>query len=603
MDKNTLIELNGYIFRILLFRDNKIYVINCSKMIMPEAINKELLNNISIVSEEKLHSTTGFKPPLFEELNDNEKNIIHSRFALIMPLIAFIDDDILRSKMIEAISKKENVSKNTIRRYLIKYLVYNTKTALINIRKQKYLTQDEKNFRWALNKYFYTGLKRPLSYAYRMMLKQKYLDTEGNFIKGYPKYHKFRYFYSKYNKKSKEYITRDGLGDYNRNNRPLLGTIYELAPCIGTAMLDSTVCDIYLVDDAKNVIGRPILTAAVDAYSGLCLGYSIGFEGGVYSLENLMQNIIEDKVEHCQRFGIRIKQEEWNVDLLPLIMISDKGREYIGNTFNQISELGIKLIDLPPYRPELKSRVEKFFDIVQSLFKENIYRMGLIYPDFQERGGKDYRKDACLTLRDFNKIILHSIVTYNNSTIIDIPYDEEMIKGGIYPFPSTLWNSQKEIFKDNFIKIDSNLLSLTLLPRGDGRFTKKGLIFNKIRYRNDLFKEEFLIGGDISVSYNPDDASYVFVRRDGKFHKFELVSSVYKNLSFDEIDKLLCEQGKIVNEAKEIALLEKLKLSNQIELVTSQVDISGKANIRDIKITRKKEQRKNHKRVIEGGDN
>ena len=48
MDKNTLVELNGSIYRILLFRDNKIYVINCSKMIMPEAINKELLDKVGM---------------------------------------------------------------------------------------------------------------------------------------------------------------------------------------------------------------------------------------------------------------------------------------------------------------------------------------------------------------------------------------------------------------------------------------------------------------------------------------------------------------------------------------------------------------------------
>ena len=69
-----------------------------------------------------------------------------------------------------------------------------------------------------------------------------------------------------------------------------------------------------------------------------------------------------------------------------------------------------------------------------------------------------------------------------------------MIKDNISPFPATLWNHQKEKYKDNFIEIDSNLLTLTLLPRSIGRFTNKGLIFNKLRYRNDLFKEEYLNG-------------------------------------------------------------------------------------------------------------
>lgn len=48
-------------------------------------------------------------------------------------------------------------------------------------------------------------------------------------------------------------------------------------------MLDGTVCDIYLVDDAGHLVGRPILLACVDAYTSFCYGYSLLWEGGVYS--------------------------------------------------------------------------------------------------------------------------------------------------------------------------------------------------------------------------------------------------------------------------------------------------------------------------------
>lgn len=61
---------------------------------------------------------------------------------------------------------------------------------------------------------------------------------------------------------------------YQRNNRPLTGDgIQAFAPAIGVGMLDATVCDIYLINDAGNLVGRPILTACIDAYSGLCCGY------------------------------------------------------------------------------------------------------------------------------------------------------------------------------------------------------------------------------------------------------------------------------------------------------------------------------------------
>ena len=67
-------------------------------------------------------------------------------------------------------------------------------------------------------------------------------------------------------------ISRDGLTAYQRNNRPLLGDgVQEFAPAIGTAMLDSTVCDIYLIDEKGEIAGRPVLTAACDANTSMCL--------------------------------------------------------------------------------------------------------------------------------------------------------------------------------------------------------------------------------------------------------------------------------------------------------------------------------------------
>ena len=48
--------------------------------------------------------------------------------------------------------------------------------------KEKELTQDEKNMRWALNKYYYTKAKQSISTAYTLMLKEKYCDGEGRLL-------------------------------------------------------------------------------------------------------------------------------------------------------------------------------------------------------------------------------------------------------------------------------------------------------------------------------------------------------------------------------------------------------------------------------------
>lgn len=115
------------------------------------------------------------------------------------------------------------------------------------------------------------------------MLKEKYTDGEGKLLNSYPKYYQFRYFYSKTRKMQTYYISRDGVKDYQRNHRPLVGNgVQEFANMAGYEMLDATVCDIYLVNEAKQIVGRPVLTFCVDCFSGLIMGYSLKWEGGIY---------------------------------------------------------------------------------------------------------------------------------------------------------------------------------------------------------------------------------------------------------------------------------------------------------------------------------
>ena len=60
------------------------------------------------------------------------------------------------------------------------------------------------------------------------------------------------------------------------------------------------VCDIYLIDETNSLVGRPILTVCIDAYSRFCYGYALTWEGGIYSLKVLMQNMVSNKKKHCE---------------------------------------------------------------------------------------------------------------------------------------------------------------------------------------------------------------------------------------------------------------------------------------------------------------
>ena len=168
--------------------------------------------------------------------------------------------------MIDFLSAQQ--SKQTIRKYLCLYLDYQNIAALAPAPKvEKELTQDEKNMRWALNKFFYSKHKNSLNTAYTFMLKEKYCTADGQLVEKYPSFDQFRYFYRKTKSMQKYYISRDGIKDYQRNNRPLLGDgVQQFAPAVGTGMLDSTICDIYLVPEPEPVLEIPAEAYIPDAY-------------------------------------------------------------------------------------------------------------------------------------------------------------------------------------------------------------------------------------------------------------------------------------------------------------------------------------------------
>lgn len=412
MKNNYLLKNTDSIIRILDQQDDNVLIIDCIKRAMPVWINKSNIQSFHQCSEEELLNETNIKIYDMDSLSPTERRTVHERFSLIANVLPFISDQQKRSKMIAIISEERKISKQTIRFYLCLYLAYQdiTVLALKKIEREKDLSKDEKNMRWSLNKFYYTKDKNSLQTAYTMMLKNKYCDNQGNLFPEHSTFNQFRYFYRKTKKLQTYYISRNGLKDYQRNNRPLTGDcIQQFAPNVGTGMLDATVCDIYLVNDSGKLIGRPILTVCIDAYSSLCCGYALTLEGGLYSLRSLMLNTISDKVTLCKEFGIQIKKNEWNSNQIPGVLITDRGMEYQSETFEQLSELGITVVNLPPYRPELKGSVEKFFDIIQSYYKKHLKGKGVINPDFMTRGSHDYRKDACLTIREFEKIILQCI--------------------------------------------------------------------------------------------------------------------------------------------------------------------------------------------------
>ena len=580
-----LFRHNSQVHRLLDIKGNKVLIINCEKVSMPFWTDSSSLDR-DVIEECFLSFDC------IDSLSPENKKIAQFRYTIISPILPFVSDDYMRSLLINQISNTQGISKQTIRKYLCMYLVYQNVSSLAPKEKsKKLLSQDEKNFRWALNKYYYSYLKHTVKGTYLLMLKDKYTDKSGNLTDGYPPFHRFRYFYTKTKNEQNRIISREGLSKYKRNYRPLVnGGVNVFANSIGVGMFDSTILDIYLVNEAKELVGRPYLTACVDAYSGLCCGYALTWEGGVYSIKCLLFNIIADKVAWCKQFGIDITKDDWNCTMLPATFMTDKGREYTSYALEQITDLGVNIVNLPPYRPDLKSCVEQFFNVIQNLYKPHLKGKGVIEPDYQERGAIDYRKTASLTLKQLETIILKCIVYYNTERIVErISYGADTI---VKPYANEIWNDSMDKPGANLIEVDKELLTLTLLPRAKATFTRKGLLFRKLHYFTDGFTNEYLNGGSVDIAYNPDSVSNIWLLKDGRYIKFSLIDNL-EDMSFDFVSKALNEKEQYLKTFESNEIKARISLIADIETISNlgSQTITTKA----VRKTRSKEKQKERK--------
>ena len=596
---NTLWEKSGTIYRVLENdENNSLLVIDCIRQCNPMFVLKKQFEGAKQITEAELQARA--KINLRTDLNEKELAETNKRYMLISGIIPVIGDSQERCSMLRQIAKLNGYSIRGLKKWLYRYLAFQDKAILAPKKaQQKELTPDQKNFRWALNKFFYTRHGKSLTDTYYSLIRERYCESNGTIKTDRPSIHQFRYFFYKNRKIQTELISRSGLKDYQMNHRPLLGNgVQEFAPCIGTGMLDSTICDIYLCNSQGIVVGRPILTACIDGYSGLCCGYYLGWEGGMYSVRELILNIIADKTKLCKSFGIEIKDEDWPCKELPSIMVTDRGSEYASFNFEQLAELGVTIINLPPFRPELKGRVEKFFDLIQNAYKPYLKGKGVIESDFQKRGGHDYRKDACISLHDFETIIIHAIIFHNTKRVLkNFPYTAQMLDEKTPPYSASIWEFQKKHGLGNLIFASPETITALLLPRTTGNFTRKGLIVNGLRYGSDGFAERFLKGNKVKVAFNPDNVTYVYLV-DENFKRFELIDTQFDGAKLDSVNQTKTAQKEHIKHFYEDSMQGRIDLISHIQTIVEQGAITPKKSLKAIGENRRIEKYETHKDFI-----
>ena len=99
-------------------------------------------------------------------------------------------------------------------------------------------------------------------------------------------------------------------------------------------------------------------------------------------------------------------------------------------------------------------------------------------------------------------------------------YTEDIIKNNIDPYANKIFEYNRLLPGANLIPVTLKQIMFTLLPRTTGVFSRFGLKVNKMRYKNENYVEKYLVGGEVTVAYNPDNVSYVWLIENGCYIHF-----------------------------------------------------------------------------------
>ena len=142
-------------------------------------------------------------------------------------------------------------------------------------------------------------------------------------------------------------------------------------------------------------------------------------------------------------------------------------------------------------------------------------------------------------------------------------------------------------------------IALTLLPRTDGKFTRYGLVVNRLRYHRDGYKDEYLKGGNCIVAYNPDDVSHIWLKTNNGFEEFSIIETMYTGKTLTEVAEKKQNQDVLIKSEAEGALQAKIQLMAFIENAVEQSTPPPNASIKGIREKRQSEKRKKHRNIEE----
>lgn len=582
------VTYNGYTYRLLIKEHDVSWIISYDQPSSPKEVKTQTLEPAPVPQDFFAE----------EAYSAKRKATQAKRLATIRPLIetnGCIYNKSLRNRLIRQIAATCKMSTKTVSRLYFMFLAKGDKGLLPQKRKREKRKEDaiDLDMRKALSKYYYSPRKYSLRMAYESYLMDHWCGEAGALASNYPPFSRFVKNYRNTKDEYRKIISREGIGEYQRNYRPLLGKTEDMTSKCGMFEIDATVADIHLVSRySRKPIGRPTVYLAVDVVSRLITGYHIGLDTNTDAALLCVRSMVEDKVELCKKYGIEIKPEQWPSIGLPSVLLTDRGSEFVGKRVKELCKIfDMEITNLPAYRPDLKGCVEKAFDCIQRRYKALLKGRGTIEQQTTREGKVLVQSEACFDLYEFTQIFLRCILYYNSSQIQSCGILPELIAAGVPPTPCLVWEWMTKNGLTSVVNADSAALSMMLLPRSEGSITRQGLLFNGLRYDcpTENFAKRYVAAGirgyeKVCVAYDADDVNHVFLLENDKYYRFELTTAsiVFSNVSFDEVRLMRKDEKELRQKAEEIQNREAVSCAAYIKQISDNAERRPQHSAKDI---------------------
>lgn len=579
------VRIAGARFRVLQQDAGGAWVIAYDEYQMPVYINRDELECAERITAPEEYVRNRERPMSAAQ---------QQRYDMLRPALddaRCITDEAHRAEVFAAIAREHNT---TVRRLRRLYHAYLARGSLTKSKPREIIRRTD--FEAAIRKYYFSAKRNSLRTAYELFILENYTN-KGVLADQIPSWSSFRLYYFRHFKGDpQKEIAREGLTAYQRNNRPLYGSAMQYRESAGCYQVDETQGDIYLVSkwDRSKVIGRPNVYLAIDTASGLIAGVYVGLDAGETALMACIANAAGDKAAYCAAYGIDLSPADWPSRGLPSEIISDRGGEFMGDRINELCICyGIDRQALPPFRAEEKPLVERAMDLIQDSYKSMLRGRGVIGDDVGERWATDYRQQAILTLDEYTAIVIHTIIALNKGRVLTdighLPVDAPNT-------PAQLWKWLTDQGKSTLLDVDADELYRRALPRTTGKITRKGIVWNGLRYLPER-GAELTVGEKVEYAYDAQDTSRIYVvGKDKHLIPCTLAPSSSRYDGYDMADVAVMRREELEREkaARQTELETRVAMRSEIERIIRQAEEQspGSRDISEIQQNRAHERRR-----------